>query len=88
MTDDVAARVIRIVAEQAMIDPASVTPQTSITDLGLDSLSVVEVVFRIEEEFGVSVPFNANEPRDATRFDISTVGQIIAGVRKLVATEA
>jgi acyl carrier protein len=88
MTDDVAARVIRIVAEQAMLDPASITPQTSINDLGLDSLAVVEVVFRIAEEFGVPVPFNANEPRDATKFDISTVGQMIAGVRKLVAEEA
>ncbi len=88
MTDDIAARVIRIVAEQAMLDPASVTPETSINDLGLDSLSVVEVVFRIEEEFGVTVPFNANEPRDTTMFDISSVGQMIAGVRRLVAGEA
>ncbi len=85
MPEDVAARVTRIVAEQAMLDPAGLMPQTPLTELGLDSLALVEVVFRIEEEFGISVPFNANEPRDASRFDISTLGQVIAGVERLVA---
>ena len=52
--------------------------------LGLDSLGLVEAIFAIEESFGISVPFNANEP-GASEFDISTVGSVVAGVRRLVA---
>ncbi|GAB1363747.1 hypothetical protein MASR1M32_29830 [Rhodobacter sp.] len=48
---------------------------------------MVEAIFAIEEAFGISVPFNANEP-EASGFDISTVGAVVAGVRRLVAAKA
>jgi acyl carrier protein len=86
MTDDVSLRVAQIIAEQAMIDPESIKPETTLEDLGLDSLALVEVVFGIEEAFDISVPFNANEPK-ASEFDISNVSQIIAGVKSLIATK-
>lgn len=86
MSDDVADRVTRIIAEQALIEPDLIRPETTLDDLGLDSLALVEVVFAIEEAFDVSVPFNANEP-DKSEFDISTVGQIIAGVKQLIAAK-
>jgi acyl carrier protein len=81
--DDIADRVVRIIAEQALVDPAEIRLDTTLDDLGLDSLALIEVVFGIEEEFDVSVPFNANE-REISEFDISTVGHIIAGVKKLI----
>ena len=86
MTDDVSVRVAQIIAEQAMLDPESIKPETNLEDLGLDSLALVEVVFGIEEAFDISVPFNANEPT-ASEFDISNVSQIIAGVKSLIATK-
>ena len=45
MTDDVSKRVTQIIAEQAMLDPEAINPETTLDDLGLDSLSLVEVVF-------------------------------------------
>jgi acyl carrier protein len=87
MSHDIADRVTRLIAEQAMVDRDVVTPETTLTELGLDSLALIEVVFGIEEEFDVSVPFNANEP-DNSRFDISTVAQIVAGVKQLIAEQA
>ena len=76
-------RVIGIIAEQAVLEPADVTEDSTLEDLGIDSLGLVESIFAIEEEFDISVPFNANEP-DQSDFDISTVASIIAGIEKLV----
>lgn len=80
-------RVIRIIAEQAVLEPSDVTPDSTLEDLGIDSLGLVECIFAIEEDFDVSVPFNANEPQ-AGDFDISTVAAIIRGVETLVAEQA
>jgi acyl carrier protein len=79
-------QVIRIIAEQAVLDPSDVTPAMSMADLGIDSLGLVEAIFAIEETFDVSVPFNANEP-GAADFDISSVGAVIAGVERLIAAK-
>lgn len=84
MTEDVDRKVIGIIAEQAMLDPQEVRLDASPADLGLDSLALVEIVFAIEEAFDVSVSFNANEP-ERSEFDISTVGNIIAAVKQLIA---
>lgn len=87
MTDDVASKIIAIIAEQAMLDPADVKLTATPDDLGLDSLGLVEIVFAIEEAFDISVPYNANEP-DRADFDISSVEGIVAGVKRLIAEQA
>ncbi len=84
MSDDIRQQVRVIVAEQAMIEVSEVSPESTMEDLGLDSLGLVEIVFAIEEEFGVSVPYNANEP-NSEEFDISTIKAVEDGVIKLVA---
>lgn len=77
-------RVISILAEQAVLDPSEVTMDSTLEDLGIDSLGLVESIFAIEEEFDISVPFNANEPK-AGDFDISNVAAIVAGIQALLA---
>lgn len=84
MSESVKDKVISIIAEQAMIDVSDVTLESTLDDLGVDSLGLVEAVFAIEETFDVQVPFNANEPGE-TEFDISTIKSMIAAVEKLVA---
>jgi len=76
-------RVIAIIADQAVLEPSDVTLDSTLEDLGIDSLGLVESIFAIEEAFDVSVPFNANEP-SASDFDISSVSSIITGIKKLV----
>ncbi|MBU3259773.1 MULTISPECIES: acyl carrier protein [Roseovarius] len=76
-------RVISIIAEQAVLEPSDVTMDSTLEDLGIDSLGLVESIFAIEEEFDISVPFNANEPQ-ASDFDISSVAAIIDGIETLV----
>lgn len=36
-------------------DPAKITPDATITDLGIDSIGVLEFIFRVEEVFGIQV---------------------------------
>lgn len=77
-------KVVAIIAEQAVLDPSDVTPQSTLEELGIDSLGLVETIFAIEEEFDITVPFNANNP-DAGDFDITTVAAIAGGIDRLVA---
>ncbi|TMV66934.1 acyl carrier protein [Thioclava sp. BHET1] len=84
MSDDVKERVIRIIAEQAVLDPSEVTPEMTLERLGIDSLGLVEAIFAIEEQFDITVPFNANEPSESD-FDISSVAAIVGAVEQLVA---
>lgn len=83
-TSSIRDRVIAIIAEQAVLERDQVGTDMSLAELGIDSLGLVESIFAFEEEFDISVPFNANEPSEGD-FDISTVASVIAGVERLVA---
>ena len=77
------AAVIGILAAQLLLPPSEIAPDARLDDLGLDSLGKVEAIFALEERFGISVPFNANEP-DQPDFDFQSVGSIVAGVERLL----
>lgn len=87
MTDQIRDRIRAIIAEQAMLEPEQITENSTPQDLGIDSLGLVESIFAIEEEFDISIPFNANEP-ERSEFDISNMGTIMAAVERLVAQKA
>lgn len=87
MSDDIDDKVRKIIAEQAMLDETDVKPDSTPDQLGLDSLALVEIVFAVEEEFGVTVPYNANDP-SASDFSIASVQAVSDGVRKLIAEQA
>ena len=79
-------KIIAIIAEQAMLDPSDIKLTHSLEDLGVDSMGLVESIFAIEEQFDITVPFNANAPGEST-FDISSVAAIAAAVDKLCAEQ-
>lgn len=76
-------KVIKIIADQALMDVSDVGFDDSLSDLGIDSLGLVESIFAIEEEFDIQVPFNANEP-EKSEFDISSVRAVVSAVQNLV----
>ena len=61
--------IVRMVADVAGVDPATLLPETTLDTIGIDSLLIVEVVVAIEKEFGVKIP------PSAFREDIFTVGK-------------
>lgn len=75
-------KVIAILAEQALLQPEDVQANNTLEELGIDSMGLVETIFAIEEEFDISVPFNANDPSSGD-FDISSVAAIAAAVDQL-----
>jgi acyl carrier protein len=79
-------KVIEIIAEQAVLEPSDVTRDSTLDSLGIDSMGVVEAIFAIEEAFDISIPFNANDPKESD-FDISTVGAIVDGIERLIAQQ-
>ncbi|MEM7242874.1 MAG: acyl carrier protein [Pseudomonadota bacterium] len=84
---DLSQTIIQIVAEQAMLEPADVTLTSTLADLDMDSLAMVEIIFAIEEKFGITIPFNANNPEDSD-FDISSVSSIVSAVEGLIKDQA
>lgn len=49
-------RLSQILVQRYKLDPARLTPDQPLGDLGIDSLGMVEMLFFIEEEFGVHLP--------------------------------
>jgi acyl carrier protein len=52
---DTLVRIKEMAAKEFSIDPAGLDPNAPLDSLGVDSLSFIEFMFKIEEEFGVSV---------------------------------
>lgn len=78
--------VIAILARQLLLPIADIDPSARIDELGLDSLGKVEAIFALEERFGISIPFNANEP-DQPDFGFTSVTEIVEGVARLMAEQ-
>lgn len=56
-SEDILARVSKIVVDQLSVDASQVTPEANFqNDLGADSLDTVELVMAFEEEFGTEIP--------------------------------
>ena len=71
-----ADKVKEIVADELSVEPNIVTPQARfVEDLGADSLDVVELVMRFEEEFEIEIP-----DEDAEK--ITTVGEAVSYIEK------
>lgn len=69
---EIADRVKSIVVEKLGVEPEKVTEEANfITDLGADSLDIVELIMDFEKEFGATIP-------DEEAEKIKTVGDAIA----------
>ncbi|MBP5295827.1 MAG: acyl carrier protein [Bacteriovoracaceae bacterium] len=50
-------KVIQLISATTKIDASKITPETSfVDDLNLDSLDIVELMMKMEDEFGVEIP--------------------------------
>ena len=87
MNDDIEKKIISILAQQALIDEAKISLESTPADLSLDSLNIVEIIFSIEEMFDITIPFNANEPTKSA-FIVDNVSTIVEGVKELIAQKS
>ncbi|TBR38775.1 MULTISPECIES: acyl carrier protein [Dyella] len=70
-----------IIAKQAKIDIATITPESTLKDLGVASLDAIEVVFDLEEHFDIQLP---NEDAD---FENGTIGDLIKAIERQLAAK-
>ena len=52
---DTLARIKDLAIKELALDPAKIDPNAPLADLGIDSLTFIEFMFKIEDEFGVKV---------------------------------
>lgn len=76
---DVAGKVKQVIAEKLQIDAEQVTMEASIVeDLGADSLEQADILFSLEDEFGIT----ADDTDEAE--GLKTVSDIVAYLEKKV----
>jgi acyl carrier protein len=52
---DTLGRIRQLAAKEFALNPDGLDPQVPLATLGIDSLSFIEFMFKVEEEFGVKV---------------------------------
>ena len=69
-------KVQAILARQLRVDPAQVTPDALIKkDLGADSLDILQLLMRIEDQYGIVIP-------DKALATFETVGDVVSYLEK------
>jgi acyl carrier protein len=72
-------RLCRILVQRYKLDPARLTADQPLDSLGIDSLGMVEILFFIEEEFGVHLPSEG--------VTFGTLGEAAKYIDDLIATQ-
>jgi acyl carrier protein len=80
LNDDIAGRVIRVIAETQKIPVESVSIDKTFEELKIDSLDGINIVFGLENEFNISIP-------DENMETLRSVRDAVEGVRQLVAAK-
>jgi acyl carrier protein len=73
-------KIYDIIAEKADVGRAKLNRDAKLEDLEIESLDIVEIIFAVEEEFDIQVPYNANDQE----IEFETVGQVIDAVQKVI----
>lgn len=71
-----------IIAKTCSVPRDRITLDSTLKDLDVHSLDAVQVLFEIEDKFDISVPEREDQ------YSAGTVGDLIDGVDKLLATKA
>lgn len=73
--------IISVISQVSEIAEASISCSSTFEELKLSSLDAVTIAYELEEEFGVRIP-------DDKVYTISTVQELIDGIRHLTKTES
>jgi acyl carrier protein len=82
MNRSIADQVYDIVATHGGIDRATLAPDSTLKDLGIDSLEAIETIFDIEEHFDI------NFPNRDPNLDDGTLSGLIQSVEQALAVKA
>ena len=75
---EILSKVIFIIRDKMnMSDEMQINESTSVEQLNLDSMDLVEIVMEIEGEFGITVPEGAEER-------LHTIGDVVRLIERLI----
>lgn len=78
MMDDIAKKIIEIIAEELNMDENTISLESTFTDdLGADSLDVCQIIMRLEEMYEITID-------DDAAMNIKTVGDAVEQLEKVV----
>ena len=72
--DALEQRILDVVRGEKTLPEIPLTPETLLADLGIDSLDALNILFALEEAFGISIP-------DEVSRQIRTLGDLTAAIR-------
>jgi len=75
-----------IVATQAKVDRDTLKRDTRLSELDLQSIDTIELIFAIEDKFDIAVPYNASDLQSAG-IAFETVNDLIGAVERLSAEQ-
>ncbi len=80
MPENVADRVMRVIATTQKLPAGRIEEASTFRELGIDSLDGLNIVFALEEEFGLDVP-------DEAAREFKSVDEVVAGIERLLASK-
>lgn len=82
------AEVADVIAHEAHVDVTLLSRDSDLAELDIQSLEIVEIIFALEDKFGIEIPYNANSASNKTTgISLQTVGDIVDMVNMLVADQ-
>ena len=72
-------RLCTILIERNKLSPGALTPEATFKSLDLDSLTVIELLFNVEDEFKITLP--------AENVSLATLGDVVRHIDELVAVQ-
>ena len=81
--DKIEKLVLKLVGEQAGIDPKTISLSCKFEDLNLDSVALVELIFSLEEKFNISIPFEGIDEIELKK-NFHTVSSLTNHLRELL----
>ena len=79
---EVQDKIFDIIAKEATIDRDKINPSSTLKDLQIPSLDMVQIFFAIEDHFQINLPDQSPD------FDAKTAGGLVTIVERLLAEKA
>ncbi len=70
-------KVVRIIADKLTIDASTVKSESELQGLGADSLDLVEIIMKLEEQFGIEI----DDAKAETLKNVNDVIQYVHSIR-------
>ncbi len=77
--DDTESRIRALLVKDFKLEPGTLTPDARLDDMGVDSIGMAELIFNIEDEFGLKLTDAAVQ--------LSTFGEVVRFIDQAVANQ-